>query len=826
MDKNSKKINTSDADTKKRFRWETHGKALDANTVRGNTYRFTVLTPMLLRMEYDAQGLFEDRATQTVFFRNFPQVDYSVREQGESLILETDALILTYRKDAPFSKDTLSVELKHSTRNTWHYGDEYCGLGGTTRTLDRVDGPTRLEDGVLSRGGFTVLEDTSGAVLCEDGWFAVRRAEMLDLYFFGYGHDYRACIADLYRLTGAPPLLPDYALGNWWSRYHKYTQDEYQALIERFERENIPFSVAVLDMDWHTTELPEECKDKNEERLNNGWTGYSWNKELFPDYKAFLHFLREHRLKTALNLHPAQGVRAHEDIYPAMAKACGIDPETKKTVKFDCLDPSFMANYFDILHHPYERDGVNFWWMDWQQGTDYWWIHDEEHEKNELEVIDPLWLLNHLHILDIEQNGKRPMFFSRYAGVGSHRYPVGFSGDTIVTWNSLDFQPYFTATASNIGYGWWSHDIGGHMGGYRDDTLQVRWLQLGVMSPINRLHDCSTPFTGKEPWKLNPYCEQLADKWLRLRHRLFPYLYTMNYRCHSELRPLISPMYYDYPEREEAYHVPNQYFFGSEIMVAPITTPDDPRAMLGKTKVYFPQGDWFDVFSGFCYRGEQTIDVHRSLEQMPIFAKAGGILPLQDDEGNNRLGKSEHMTILVFPGADGDFELYEDEGDGHAYKNGVFAKTRFALKWGDRAEFTLHGAVGDRSVLPEKRAYTVILRGFDEKARVSATCDGKALSVTASYDAQTHSTTVALPSIDPTQTVVLSISDAAVTDNHDADKRAFDIVAHAQASNIWKMLFWQNVENKHGCRFIDYDESLAVVMSAVKEFLNLCPDEV
>ena len=89
--------------------------------------------------------------------------------------------------------------------------------------------------------------------------------------------------------------------------------------------------------------------------------------------------------------------------------------------------------------------------MDWQQGTDYWWIHDENHPASPLEQMDPLWILNHLHILDISRNGKRPMFFSRYSGIGSHRYPIGFSGDTTITWESLKFQPYFTANASNVG---------------------------------------------------------------------------------------------------------------------------------------------------------------------------------------------------------------------------------------------------------------------------------------------------------------------------------------------------------------------------------------
>ena len=96
-----------------------------------------------------------------------------------------------------------------------------------------------------------------------------------------------------------------------------------------------------------------------------------------------------------------------------------------------------------------------------------------------MEGLDPLWMLNHFHFLDNARDGKRPMTFSRYAGPGSHRYPVGFSGDTVVTWESLQFQPYFTSTASNIGYGWWSHDIGGHMGGYKDDELEGRWVSAG-----------------------------------------------------------------------------------------------------------------------------------------------------------------------------------------------------------------------------------------------------------------------------------------------------------------------------------------------------------
>src|SRR5699024_737172 len=139
------------------------------------------------------------------------------------------------------------------------------------------------------------------------------------------------------------------------------------------------------------------------------------------------------------------------------------------------------------------------------------------------------------------------VILSRYAGPGSHRYPIGFSGDTFITWASLKFQPYFTSTASNVGYTWWSHDIGGHYGGSRDEELAMRWIQLGVFSPINRLHSSNSMFTGKEPWNFRETIQKSMSKYLHLRHELLPYLYTMNVQTAQEFHPLVLPMYYYYP---------------------------------------------------------------------------------------------------------------------------------------------------------------------------------------------------------------------------------------------------------------------------------------
>ena len=735
--------------SKERFLYETRPLALPENIIQGQQYRFSVLTPSLIRFEYSVGGVFEDRPSQCVFFRDFPACAYTVCSKEGVLTIETDALMITYHENAAFAQDTLRFQLKIAPATCWRYGDSFEDLGGTARTLDEADGAVPLQRGLCSRGGFSVLDDSTTMLLNDEGWVEVRTPDTVDGYFFGYGYAYLDAVKDFYRLTGAPPLLPAYALGNWWSRYHRYTQQEYQDLICRFEAERIPFSVSVVDMDWHTTEIPEEMRHPNP-LLANGWTGYSWNKELIPDYKSFLQFLHDHNLKIALNLHPAAGVRCHEDMYEAMALACGVDPATHQPIAFDVLSPSFMARYFDIIHHPYEEDGVDFWWMDWQQGTDYWWIHEpntDGHLHDEREVLDPLWMLNHLHVADIRRNGKRALFFSRYSGPGSHRYPVGFSGDSYITWASLDFQPYFTATATNIGYSWWSHDIGGNMFGYTDPELTMRWMQFGVFSPINRLHSANIPFIRKEPWYFEAPYDEIMRHWLRLRHQLFPYLYTMNERCTTQLEPLMQPMYYDHPCCDEAYQVKNQYKFGSELMVAPITTPKNAVTQMGAVDVWFPTGDWFDFFTGLHYRGQGNIlTVHRALKDYPVFAKAGAIVPMQTDY---RLEAKKELEVLVFPGADNTFVLYEDGGDGQDYAQGVCARTTMCLRWGAQPVFEILPAQGDVSILPQQRKWVIKLRGFAKDIAMSMSVDGQAVAFDQNYD-------------EPTHTLVLTV-DASVT---------------------------------------------------------------
>jgi alpha-glucosidase (family GH31 glycosyl hydrolase) len=600
---------------KPHLRLETRPLADAANVVAGDHWRITVLDPGLVRLEYSESGEFEDRASQMAIDRAFPKADFSVTDSGSQLEIHTERFQLVYDKQ-PFSPEGLSVQAKgafSAYRSIWRYGLSVANLGGTARTLDEADGPVPLEDGVLSKNGVAVVDDSHTVLLREDGWIEPRRPGTQDLYVFAFGRDYRAALRALYRLTGPPPVLPDYALGNWWSRYHPYSADEYLALMDRFREEDLPFSVAVIDMDWHLTDV--------DPRHGSGWTGYTWNRELFPDPPAFLRALHERGLATALNVHPADGVRAHEDAYARVAERMGVDPASELPINFDPTNPEFIEAYLEELHHPHEDDGVDFWWLDWQQGV-----------VSKIPGLDPLWMLNHFHFLDSARNGRTPLTFSRYAGIGSHRYPVGFSGDTVVSWASLAFQPYFTATASNAGYGWWSHDIGGHFWGSGDDELATRWLQLGVFSPILRLHSGSDPFIAKEPWRFGEHARRVMGEALRLRHALLPYLQAMNERAHAEGEPLVQPMYYDHPWEEAAYEVPNQFMFGADLLVAPITSPADPVTGLASVNAWLPEGEWIDVFTRVGYRGGRTVKLHRGLDGIPVLARAGTVLPLASGE--------------------------------------------------------------------------------------------------------------------------------------------------------------------------------------------------
>lgn len=746
-----------------RYRLNTNPVANQDAVVQGPTYRLTVLTSQMIRLEYDESGKFEDRATQSVINRDFPAPEFRVIDKEDSLEIITKNVHLTYDKGV-FRKNGLSIQVNGNIskyRSIWRFGEVQDNLKGTARTLDESDGAVPLENGLLSRNGFSIIDDSKSLVLDEDGWVSPRAKGCIDIYFLGYGREYLACLKDFYKLCGATPMLPRYALGNWWSRFYPYTDSEYRELIETFKSEGLPFSVAVLDMDWHLTDI--------DPKYGSGWTGYSWNKNLFPDPEKLLGWLHKQGLHVTLNVHPADGVRAHEEMYPDMARELSVDYENEDKIHFNITDPEFMQAYFKYLHHPNEDKGVDFWWIDWQQGC-----------STKIEGLDPLWMLNHYHFLDNRRDGKRPLTFSRYAGIGSHRYPIGFSGDTFATWETLDFQPYFTATASNAGYGWWSHDIGGHMHGVKSDEMAARWIQFGVFSPIMRIHSSDNPFNVKEPWQYNSIIEKTMKRFLRLRHQLVPYIYTMNRRFNKEGEPLIQPMYYRNTGDGEAYEVPNEYYFGKDLIVCPITKPMDLRLNLGLFKAWLPEGLYFDFFTGRVYHGGRKIDMYRDVTTIPILAKAGSIIPLvSESHVGNAADNPSDMEIRIFSGDDGEFNLYEDNSWNNNDDNLREAVTNLEFKWGETSEFTLRGYRGDGNVVPEIRNYILKFIGFSDTADIIIDCQGDAVSFEKKYIDEYHMIELTLNAIETCKDMTVRLGANGIAEN-DIQKQIFDLLNKAQ----------------------------------------------
>lgn len=663
----------------------TNSKADDSQLYVDGDLRITFITSRLLRVE---TGAFTDLASYAVWNRRFSAGNMNVSKNDKIYTVETDDIILILKNKKPYSvyfKDSEQTELFSKQKN----------LKGTYRTLDNTFGKIPLEDGFITKNGLYLFDDSNSVLLDENGMFVPRTSKSKDYYVFAYGKNYRETIKVFYSISSPTPLIPRFALGVWWSRYHAYTQQEYLSLMERFEKEEIPLTVATVDMDWHWVDIKKQFGKKL-----SGWTGYSWNTALFPDYKAFLRELKNKNLHITLNLHPADGVRSFEDMYDDMARANGIGPSTEKPVKFKCGSDKFWNSYFDILHKPYESDGVDFWWIDWQQGR-----------HSDVKGLDPLTALNHYHYLDNAENGDIPLILSRYGGVGSHRYPLGFSGDTAISWSVLDFQPYFTANAANAAYGWWSHDIGGHHQGGRDDDLYLRWIQFGTFSPILRLHSTAIELLGKEPWKYRQDVYESTKKWLNFRHKLIPYIFSMNHRCHSDGIALCEPMYYSYPNDKNAYNVPNQYMFGSELMVCPITSPQKKEVGMGSVEAWIPDGEYTDIFTLQKYSGSQVLTLNRELYTIPVLAKAGAVIPMSADKGNY-CGNPEMLEVWVFKGKN-EFIMYEDNGKTDFAEH--TAKTIFTNSF-DELTNTVKLTIsveGDLSVIPESRKYKICFKDID-----------------------------------------------------------------------------------------------------------------
>ncbi|MCQ2139207.1 MAG: glycoside hydrolase family 31 protein [Bacteroidales bacterium] len=712
-----------------------------AEVVSGKA-RFTVLTPRLIRMEWAADGRFEDRATLGIVNRNIGVPEFKTSKIAGVLTIKTSEMTLTYSGNANFGPHNLKVtfEMKgadgRTKKVTWHPGmDDSANLLGTTRTLDGCDGITTKEPydkGVISRDGWAVIDESDRHILEPvksdwKNWVAERTdVERSDLYFFGYGHDYMQAVSDFTKIAGKIPMPPKYAFGYWWCRYWQYSDFELEDLAQHFADFSIPMDVMIIDMDWHDTYGLSQKREKDASGERRGWTGYSWKKDLFPSPEHLLESLHRYGVKTSLNIHPASGMMPYEDQYNRF-----VADYLSRTSKYDGpkgyvdeagnpvyvpfrIDQMEWADaYFNSVMHPLEKQGVDFWWLDWQQFK----------ESKYIKGLSNTFWLNYTFFQDkVRQSARegiyaeRPMIYHRWGGVGSHRYQVGFSGDTRATWKVLAYLPYFTATASNLGYGYWGHDIGGHMQpkgvNYTDPELYTRWMQSGVFTPIYKTHSTKDSSMEKRFWVFPDHFDYMREA-VRLRYNLSPYIYRAAREAYDTGISMCRPLYYYHPEEENAYTWKEEFYFGEDILATVVAEPCDSITGLAKREMWFPKGsDWYDVSTGTTYKGGTTQTLKYTIAENPYFVKAGAVIPMASPKIKSLQEASNELYLFVAPGK-GNFttKYYEDDGCTQAYST-QYATTEIFKTAKDGSLVVM--------VSPRKGSY----KGMSDTRKVRVVVDG------------------------------------------------------------------------------------------------------
>lgn len=660
------------------------------NPVVEGDVRFSVITPHCIRIEHAPGGRFIDARSLFAVERDALLQDFSLEKTDGTLTIDTGAIRLVYKPDGqPLSASNLSAEIRKGDQTVrWVPGAPNPGnLGGTIRTLDMIRGPVDLGEGLLSKDGWYLLDD-SRTPLFTDTWVESRPADAgTDWYLFGYGDDYKAALRSLITIGGRAPLPRRYALGIWFSRYWPFTSDEYRGIVREYHENQFPLDVIVMDMDWH----------------REGWTGWSWNKELIPDPKSLLRWFHEQGLHVTLNLHPADGVAKHEDRYADFMRAMGKDPSSGETLPFDPGSQQYVEAWEKEVLRPLQQDGVDFWWLDWQQHPFTPSIPD----------LTNLFWLNRILFDNSMANGARGLSFSRWAGWGDHRHVIQFSGDADTGWPMLAFEVPFTSTAGNVGCYYWSHDIGGHQGP-RNDESYVRWTQFGALSTALRSHSTRDEHLDRRPWLHPKWATDAMRHAFHLRAQILPYVYSSAWQTYSTGVSLNRPLYLEYPELEPAYVNGQEFLFGDNLLVAPITMPGVGPGRVGRQTVWFPPGaTWYNFFTGEKFDGDQMRIVSADIDEFPLYARGGVPIPLQPYSERPATTVLKTLRVRCYPGADGvegSSTLYEDDGQSREYLEGKSATTRLSYRRdGDRVSVRIDPTKGNYTGQPAQRSYEIEL---------------------------------------------------------------------------------------------------------------------
>lgn len=540
-------------------------------------------------------------------------------------------------------------------------------------------------------------------------------ADGMDLYGFFHGHDYFGALNEFVQISGRAVLTPRYTSGIWWSRWYDIGNFDTRKIVDDYRSRSIPLDTFVIDMDWHK---------------KNDWSGFTFDQHLFPNPADSMKMLKAYGLGITLNIHDASGINIWEDRFVDLITNLGL-PANSTVVPMNLVNATVAYAVEDIvIGDLIYNQSVDFMWIDWQQGNFNGGVAGGKQNPT-------IWL-NHLRCTDRHRIGdtNRGLVLARWGGLGGHRYQVGFSGDVNgLTWANMAYQPYFSATAANVGHPFWSHDIEGPPS---DEELYTRWIQIGAFSGVMRSHDrgmsaggCANDKSGfscsiVEPWNVpqapgvfNMEANRLA---LRMREELVPYIYNGHRSAFETGVGIIIPMYYFFPELDDAYLMDAaannvQYMFGPSILFSPVVTQADATGLASKS-TWLPPGTWYDVQSGSLTTvttNSYYVTKGYTLTEIPQFYVAGAVIPFVPLESLEIIGlASKQYTFLGFKvvpgGTSGSVQVYEDDGVSTAYlTNNAYAKTSASYtSTASSLAFTI-STNGSYPELPNSRAYRIQL---------------------------------------------------------------------------------------------------------------------
>ena len=548
-------------------------------------------------------------------------------------------------------------------------------------------------------------------------------ADKVDYYFI-YGPEADQIIGHYRELTGEVPLFGRWAYGFWQCKNKYQSQQEIEGVAAKYRALHIPVDNIVQDWFWWVTMGEMKWNDK------------------YPDPQGLINKLHDEHFHLMVSVWPyfRPGSPVYDDFdkkgwFVAKTLTGGFHPLGQAL--YDATNPEAQKQYWANVNAALFQKGVDAWWLDTDEpeteGREDNILTDHKLSIGSGARYANVYSLFHAGGVSEGQQAasdkKRVFILSRSGYAGVQRYGVtAWSGDVLSNWMTFARQIPAGLNYSISGMPYWTTDIGGFIsGGNLNDPkfreLFVRWFQFGAFSPIFRVHGTRYP-DENELWSYGSDAQKILVDYDTLRYRLMPYIYSQAWQVTSNHGTLMRPLVMDWRDDVEAQNTGDEYLFGPAILVSPVYT----QGATSRT-VYLPKATWYDFWTGEKLEGSKRIEADAPLNKLPLFVRAGSIVPMGPAMEWSTEKPADPIELRIYPGADGDFTLYEDENDNYNYKKGEHAT--IALHWDDAAKtLTLGAREGSFPGMLTEHAFHVVLVGKSHGVGIG---DGKPAGKTVAY---------------------------------------------------------------------------------------------